>query len=1380
MTDTTDDTRKGEGEPGAKEDLPEVLYAPHKPRRNWPDPDALFEHDAALKGSEFSSLPVDVPLVLLPVRLETRLDLTKGSEMLRIRIIPEQLHVSREDTALTEAERDAGRAFWDTVESADATQLRAGLDRLLGVVGPRRLGHVIDATDPEAEKEPDLRPHGAPPRPKLALMPRRWIAIGFTPNGLGFFEITRTPVTHPLEVSATGAPEAMTETVKGVPATKDSKWLYDYAEARDRGMAIDVPLSPQLLAEGRISSLIVFGVAASPNAPSDKEKVRAALQELLEGHERTTGIGFMAQGMVTNNVKGEATGWSYSDADLDRLAEAIRTRHEKALTIGGNLAELRGALGLTTMPPLDRAAGAAEPERMLARAMNTALFEPVLGRFIRDLLPVSPGKADPDLIAPLRSWFIDHVTGGAPLPTLRIGAQPYGMLPVLPLPTSIHALDRPKTLHDHILSAVTHLREDWDRALDAVPLLDPNATDVADLHDRPASDIPAILASQPHPARLFHRRLIEDADEIVAAYEAAVAELEQKDQRLFGLFQARAQLFARAEDIDGQIAVWARLLPAIQSQTGVSQSWKREATRRVDAILAILGQFEQRQRPLKTLQPPLFEGVLGRDLSTYLRGRAEPERAEIALPLVATGDDGPSVSDYLGDLADYVAEGGGKGFDLLEDPPDLFCQLVAGGIEQMSKDERGEVAAALQSLRTAGPAALDRMARETLGLATHRLDAWYTSLANARLKELRSVDAFRTGLSLGAYGWIADLELKPQERASNGFVHAPSLQHATTASVLRAGWLAHGGGERISPAAVDLSSARIRIAQEILEGVRMGQPVGTLLGYRFERGLRDDPARLSGHIRDIRLAVIAQGGTDATADEPVDGRRLLELVRAGALAGLPALTDADVFAHVAAIEAAFDAIHDLALFEGTHAALGGQSAHATAVFEAINQGTQLPPEFRAQATGMGGIGVQHRLMLLLSPSDKPPEPSRGWTHGCRDRLAPDLERWLRGVLPEAGRIGLTLDGMAVTLDRLGVSALDAIYLMGEDPSELSPGLLEVIGAALGADAAKLRELAADLSPSAAEIGLEEVQLLAGELRALLDGSSELTPAGFSGRDGALEPETDASEASAVIAGLAEDLGRAAEDGDLAVLARFGLSGGSGDALRDRAGRVIDGVQARLGAAPPSEVAALLFGRKVAMPRRFAMPSGDAIGFEEDLAKGADRWLEKVGAVRPAVERLTTAQFLGAHLGVADLTLAVGQDRRDPGEGWAAISRPPAGTGGRVSVVAVTEKAAPGPGQPAIGLMVDQWSERIPAETEVTGVAFHHDAPSTRPPQSWLVTALPPERKDWRMMDVATAILDTLRFSALRMVAPEDLDDFGAVLPTIFAQGLRSGGKEDKA
>ena len=137
---------------------------------------------------------------------------------------------------------------------------------------------------------------------------------------------------------------------------------------------------------------------------------------------------------------------------------------------------------------------------------------------------------------------------------------------------------------------------------------------------------------------------------------------------------------------------------------------------------------------------------------------------------------------------------------------------------------------------------------------------------------------------------------------------------------------------------------------------------------------------------------------------------------------------------------------------------------------------------------------------------------------------------------------------------------------------------------------------------------------------MLDGSSELTPAGFSGRDGALEPETDASKASAVIAGLAEDLGRAAEDGDLAVLARFGLSGGGGDALRDRAGRVTDGVQARLGAAPPSEVAALLFGRKVAMPRRFAMPSGDAIGFEEDLAKGADRWLEKVGAVRPAVER----------------------------------------------------------------------------------------------------------------------------------------------------------------
>ncbi|HEV7804515.1 MAG TPA: hypothetical protein VGO80_01740, partial [Solirubrobacteraceae bacterium] len=81
-----------------------------------------------------------------------------------------------------------------------------------------------------------------------------------------------------------------------------------------------------------------------------------------------------------------------------------------------------------------------------------------------------------------------------------------------------------------------------------------------------------------------------------------------------------------------------------------------------------------------------------------------------------------------------------------------------------------------------------------------------------------------------------------------GHIHAPSLAHATTAAVLRSGYLAHSGeSDATSPLAVDVSSRRVRLARALTDGVRQGQPLGALLGYRFERGLHE------GHAADLGL-----------------------------------------------------------------------------------------------------------------------------------------------------------------------------------------------------------------------------------------------------------------------------------------------------------------------------------------------------------------------------------------------------------------------------------------------------------------------------------------------------------------------------------------------
>jgi uncharacterized coiled-coil DUF342 family protein len=163
---------------------------------------------------------------------------------------------------------------------------------------------------------------------------------------------------------------------------------------------------------------------------------------------------------------------------------------------------------------------------------------------------------------------------------------------------------------------------------------------------------------------------------------------------------------------------------------------------------------------------------------------------------------------------------------------------------------------ALDFLKALPEAIRQQLIAEALDLVTYRLDAWATSLATRRLSNLRQSNP--TGLRLGGYGWVEDLrpgeplqEVSPlpanttgplyRSEANKGFVQAPSLSHAATAAVLRSGYLSrqHNDENSDSLFAVNLSSDRVQRAKWLLDGVRKGQPLAALLGYRFERGLHE-------------------------------------------------------------------------------------------------------------------------------------------------------------------------------------------------------------------------------------------------------------------------------------------------------------------------------------------------------------------------------------------------------------------------------------------------------------------------------------------------------------------------------------------------------------
>jgi hypothetical protein len=359
-----------------------------------------------------------------------------------------------------------------------------------------------------------------------------------------------------------------------------------------------------------------------------------------------------------------------------------------------------------------------------------------------------------------------------------------------------------------------------------------------------------------------------------------------------------------------------------------------------------------------------------------------------------------------------------------------------------------EQLAALAVLADAATAQLERAFAEHIDTCTYRLDAWQLGLVNYQLQQMRygGGQAPQTGVYLGCYAWVENLRpdttrLVPaqiprdvaasftgaapimQDPANGGYVHAPSLTQARTAAVLRSGYLANASRDNPETMKVNLSSDRVRLALSLLEGVRNGQSLGALLGYRFERELHDDHglAEVDKFIYPLRkafpLVADALGPTKTPPDVPIeaiearnviDGRKLVMHLNATGQTtypfGIATLPDADG-ATEAISDAAnrlrdvFDAISDLALAEGVHQAVQGNFERISATLNAYSSGN-FPPDPQVVQTGPAGNVLTHRVALhfpvgLAAPATASP----------RARTEPALDAFIESLLPPLDQIG---------------------------------------------------------------------------------------------------------------------------------------------------------------------------------------------------------------------------------------------------------------------------------------------------------------------------------------------------------------------------------------
>ncbi|MCQ9131154.1 hypothetical protein [Streptomyces hilarionis] len=1357
-----------------------------------------------------------LPVALFPLRLEVRYAPVDAGVELWIRAYPDDVHVDAFQPGLTPREADAAMTYWRTVwdldPAADATA--AAWDRVLKTLGAARAAWAVESlrppvppgTAPLEFPQVPTAPEHATRAPGSLLLPERLVFSGYRQDALRWrVEGEPIPPDLPLgfDPAAVGA-QAPDPAGDKVPWTGPSRWLIDFDEAVRVGMAVRVPLTGGDLAHDLVTAV---GVRTSAGADEDAAKVADALRS----HQYTRGLAFVPPGAPTNNTPRSRSSWS-SRPVMRRPEEMAERRAAHDPDGPSDAARLARALGIDGRPVLALADGDAsheEPRRRAAQRLVT--LTAAINGWGQAVSTEADETQEPTAwplalreAQPLMDHALTWVTGRGPLPTVRFGNQPYGVLPV----------------------SATEL---WQG--DDVPVLALVA--VRSLLDLAAREpVGARIGAGPDQDAAFLDVLSRVPRSPTVSLTSFDIDPESTQPTVFGWIDA--QLAARG------------VVPSDTPGRGI-----RTATEPSDALTALLaGDVFSAVAELVAKVRAAQDAPAGQEVDLNAEFDAFQARFGSVFP---EGDAvSPSVFVQLvcgvglfwglllrGGIAAKIRELRDAG---QTEAADLWGELIAAMDDWSAQVELLRPATAEDLFR------VDAHIAEATDLITHRVDAWATSFATRRLQSLRAENP--TGLRVGAYGWLESLapQAPGHRAAADGWVLAPSLHHAVTAAVLRSGWLAHRHREAF---AVDLTAARIRRARTVLEAVAAGRPLEAVLGYQFERALHD--RHLDHLVRRFRKRFPLARVPDATTPE---GQREQQAVGAGQvvdgdlllrgralLAQSPAdelftgVSDEDraaVLQFCADLEDTVDAVADLLTAEGVHQLVGGRLERAAESVDAIGRGEPPPTDPEVLRTPRRGTGVHNRFAVRL-PAAPPPAQEDGWgPGGGLAALAPQAEACVRGLLGPAndrqfavrvpGAPGQSSQVAIVGVAALGLSALEAVAQITE-PIAACPAARRALAQVAAETGTPLELLDHVDSPD-----IDDLACLADQARGVLAAAAPLLPGHLTDEptagwdtadltdlhtrvsvwtDGVDQALSTLRKTAAALAGGPSPTAAAAVDAAVSALSGLGVAAATAfsapapeaGADADRARAVADSALALAQATerllpaakpPPDEPDAraswytdvltavrALVGDWFTLP--LTWPAQHASDVLSDAQRPADAtddavrdWTVGRHGVRPrlaaADDLLTAAEILA---GATPAPTVVGQAPFRTGAAW--IGRAPT-TERRAATVVLRDASrglntAPDGTEHCAGLILDEWTETLPSPPgasgrpeEIAAAAFHVDRPDARAPQAVLLAVPPDTARPWVLEDLHAIVEETFTLARVRTLDRLDLPELGRAVP----------------
>ena len=410
--------------------------------------------------NKFKSLKNTHPVLMMPIRLETKFYLHPQPPTLKIRIFPDEIMLNDHNEKLSTIEYETGRRFWEEYKklentSIDSEEMSNLWAWFVSQVDTDRATMIAYQSQRKIAPE-NLRQPEEYNISKSLLLPDRWVAVGY--NGpKRVVEGYSNLIKHDLAFSPDFANSK--EVANDLSVDENIKWMFDYEIAHQKGMAINLELDDET--KNGIEELYVVGIKTKN--PHNTSKNMAMMQgsglmeKALHSHRLSKGAAFVPQGTPTNNTEDVESGWSAFATDTDGMwARTFEDLPKKSLGLVSKKDIPHGALfpkeeihpDITNKDKnasvLGKALGFPENsyalsqyeyreghEQKLMSAMNEAVWPVTYGEMVNTMLAYEEtqriGKEDKKW---LKKWFINNMFGGASLPTIRIGETPYGVLPV--------------------------------------------------------------------------------------------------------------------------------------------------------------------------------------------------------------------------------------------------------------------------------------------------------------------------------------------------------------------------------------------------------------------------------------------------------------------------------------------------------------------------------------------------------------------------------------------------------------------------------------------------------------------------------------------------------------------------------------------------------------------------------------------------------------------------------------------------------------------------------------------------------------------------------------------------------------------------------------